>query len=501
MTTIVALLATLVPAAAAEDRIYWPNFDGGFDSIGSANLDGSGGGSDFRPGGGSVFGPSGLVFDTAAGRMYWANTFDNTIWGAPIDESGTPTQVNTAGANTGGVSGLAIDVAAGRLYWAASVADVISYAHLDGTGGGTLATGAATLDDPLAVAIDPVGGRIYWTNFAGDAISFAALDGSGGGDLVTPPGPVSGPVGIAIHRGLDRVYWTNATTDSIASATLAGGDARTELDAMDGVPDAPFGLAIDEENRSLYWAGFSTPSTIARTTLDDGGGAAGVQVLTTDDVSPATLIGPYAVAVLRRPVSAAPPVVTGAEQYTCSTGTWETDRPGANLYRGPTIYGYQWLLDGNPIAGATAELHVPAESGEYRCQVTAINHAGEATQLSEAATVTIAPDTVRPTVRVTATAKVKKSKKFIRVKVRVSIESNESCRARITATGGFGRKIKFTARNKNVEADQPRKVNLTGKVKRSKAKKGKVKVKVACTDDAGNRTTVTKKGKLEGRAR
>ncbi len=297
-------------------------------------------------------------------------------------------------ANTSGVGGLAIDVAAGRLYWAAGNGDAISFARLDGSGGGTLATGAATLDSPVAVAIDPVGGRIYWTNFAGDTISFAELDGSGGGDLVTAPGPVSGPLGIAIHRGLGRIYWTNTVDDSIASATLAGTGARTELDATDGVPDGSFGLAIDEEAQLLYWAAFVAPSTIARTTLDAGGAASGVQVLTAGDVSPATLTGPYAVAVLRQPVAGARPVITESEQYSCSTGTWEADRPGANLYRGPTSFAYQWTRNGTAIDGATASLHVPAESGTYRCRVTATNLAGEATQVSAATEVTITPDVV-----------------------------------------------------------------------------------------------------------
>ncbi len=76
------------------------------------------------------------------------------------------------------------------------------------------------------------------------------------------------------------------------------------------------------------------------------------------------------------PANTAAPGITGTplpdQTLTCSTGTWS----GA-----PTSYAYQWLLDGQPIAGATGASYVVLVGDSARmlsCRVTATGPGGAA---------------------------------------------------------------------------------------------------------------------------
>ena len=68
----------------------------------------------------------------------------------------------------------------------------------------------------------------------------------------------------------------------------------------------------------------------------------------------------------------------------CSTGKWASDLPGAQLYRAPRSFSYQWLRGGTAIAGATSRTYTPRKRGYYSCRVTAANQAGTGTQTSAA---------------------------------------------------------------------------------------------------------------------
>jgi hypothetical protein len=79
----------------------------------------------------------------------------------------------------------------------------------------------------------------------------------------------------------------------------------------------------------------------------------------------------------RKPVSTAPPMVTGAAAtvfsgITCSPGTWTES---------PTAFAYQWLRDGVPVAGAATPAYTVAIADAGRqisCAVLASNADGAA---------------------------------------------------------------------------------------------------------------------------
>lgn len=92
-------------------------------------------------------------------------------------------------------------------------------------------------------------------------------------------------------------------------------------------------------------------------------------------------------AVAKLPVNSVLPAITGTktvgQTLTCSTGTWS---------KSPT-FAYQWLRDGNAIAGATASTRVlaaPDGGALMSCTVTATN-AGVSAVATSAQTTAITP--------------------------------------------------------------------------------------------------------------
>ncbi len=392
LATLLASAAGLAPAANAANRVYWSNYLGNTIAF-AAHLNGNGPGGTLATTGATAKTPSGVALDVAAGRIYWANRTGNTISFAKLDGSGAGGDLNTAGATMGTPIGVAIDPAAGRIYWANNNAGKISYANLNGSGGDDIDTTGATVNKPFGVAIDPAGDRIYWANsgLGVNKISFASLKGSGGGDLSTAGATVNFPNGVAIDSAAGRIYWANYLGGTISFARLDGGGGG-DLSTAGATIDQPSGVAIDAAAGRIYWANATTPGKISYAKLNGTGG--GGSLTTTG----ATLNSPQLPAVLKAPVAAGSPAITGGPQLrsvlSCSAqGAWAPDLLGAFLYRAPASYAFQWTRNGADIAGAQDSKLTADVPGAYRCRVTAANLAGNDTQTSGAITVV---DTIVP---------------------------------------------------------------------------------------------------------
>ncbi len=480
----------LPAAAGAAERIYWSDYDAG--KISWANVDGSGGGV-LPTLGATMNGPMGMTLDPAAGRVYWAN------WGPSDDPGHTIAYANLDGSGGGtlpipqsivdGPHGLAIDPAAGRIYWPNFNGDSIGWYDLDGSGSGLLNTGsAATVSGPRGVAIDPSAGRIYWANHGADemgtTISYAALDGSGrGGDLITsgPPMTIEGPEGVAIDPVTRRIYWGNySVADSIAYASLSGGPPH-QLNTTGATTSLPHGVALDPVSRRIYWPNFNNANNpISWAALNGGGGR--------DLATPgASRQRPVLPALLDAPKPFGAPVITDptggkGTSLHCGRGAWAPDALSSLLYRAPRSFSYRWDRDGAEIPGASADTIEVDAGGSYRCDVSARNAAGSASQAS--AVYEIPSNAFK-------LAKLKRNKRKGTAKLTVKIP-------------GPG-KLKL-ARSKKLRGDRERdkggRAKLAVKPRGSAAKKlerrgrAKVKLTVTYTPDGGPMNAKAKRIKL-----
>jgi DNA-binding beta-propeller fold protein YncE len=335
-----------------------------------------------------------LHLDLARGSE-WSergNAADNRareLPGRGRDGSGGGT-LNTGSAAVSVPNGLAIDPAAGRIYWGNSIGTwSISYANLDGSGGGNLNTGAATVKYPGGVAVDPADGRIYWANQeTAGPISYAKLDGSGGGNL-TITAATGAPFSVAVDRAAGRVYWTMKAIsgmtgmNTISYVNINAGGGNHDLNTGAATLKGPVGLAVDDSGGRLYWANQETAGPISYANLNGSGGG--------------TVTGggnfPSFPVLLEVPVGTGVPAIIGGSEtgstLACSRGSWAADELEAFLFHAPQTFSYRWSRNGTDIAGATQNSVVAASPGDYRCRVTASNHAGSTSQTSAPRSVTV----------------------------------------------------------------------------------------------------------------
>jgi hypothetical protein len=380
LACLVLMAALLTSPAGAADRIYWT--DESESALAFANLDGSGGG-ELRVSGTSVSGPEGLAIDAAAGRIYWANysgAESQTIAFANLDGSGGAL-LNTAGATVDSPYSVGFDPVGGRVFWANAPAgpDAISYARTNGSGGGDIDTSGTTeLDNPLGVAVDSAAGRVYWANTFGGGdgtISYANLDGGGGADLNTMGATVKSPIGVAVDTVGGRVYWANVSGASISFADLdgsGGGDVNT----TGATVSSPSGVAIDPQAGRIYWANES--GVISYANLDGSGGGGDLNTIGAPSLEASFP------SLFKAPSGAGAPQITvdpkPGSTLSCSQGSWAADLSGAQLYRAPQSFAYQWSRDGTNLDGGTTSTFAPHSVGSYTCTVNATNAAGSASQ-------------------------------------------------------------------------------------------------------------------------
>lgn len=138
-------------------------------------------------------------------------------------------------------------------------------------------------------------------------------------------------------------------------------------------------MAIDPAAGRIYWANFGSSNTISYANLNGSGGG---------DINTMGAItsGPDLPALLESPSRAGAPTVTGTpapgSTLRCAHATWAPDLLSSLLYRAPQSFAYGWTEGGQPIAGATGSSITARSVDDYRCRVTATNHAGSADQAS-----------------------------------------------------------------------------------------------------------------------
>lgn len=383
---LVAMFA-LTARAQATETIYWDNYSSDPDTVGFANIDGTGGGSLNLSGTSDFEGPEGMAYDSVTNRLYVATT---------TSTSGHITYINLDGSGGGSFTapgapieepeGVTLDPTTRMIYWINTSPDTISWAKLDGTAGGVLNTDGADVEGAVRLAIDPVAGRLYWgANPSGTStIEYANVNNTGGGQLnisgATEPDFVSG---IAVDQAAGRVYWLDENEERVSFASLSGGGGG-DVNSAGAAFDEPYGLALDPSLGRLYWGNYggdeNRTGAIGFSGVNGGGGGI--------DIASAPVAGPQDPVVIKSPTGAGAPTLArdpkNRAALNCTSGAWAGDFPGGFVYQAPRTFAYQWALNGAPIGGATAATIAATSSGQYSCTVTATNQAGTGAQTSAA---------------------------------------------------------------------------------------------------------------------
>jgi len=394
-----------------------------------------------------LFDPEGVAVD-AAGDVYISDQNNSVV--EKVTPGGTLSIVAGNGASSGAPipgpatsspigdpGGVAVD-AGGNLYisdYGPSVVDkvtpggTLSVIAGDGTYGNP-APGPATSSDlaaPWGVAVDASGNVYIATEGTGVAAkvnpggTLSIIVGNGTYGPPTYGGPAtSSPMGYAegVAVNADGTVYiadtSNSTVDRVGLATpgapgqpvLTAGDESAQLSftaPIDPGTGAITGYQVSLDGGATWQAITTTPGTggtltatldgltdgssysvLVRAVNDSGNGAPSPSAPVTPEATPRDTVLP---AISGNPVVAA--------TLTASTGVWQ----GGGL-----TYSYQWLLDGDPISGATVATYaLTTGDGGHRIsvQVTATNAIGEVSATSTAVTVP-APATPTPVLPVTS---------------------------------------------------------------------------------------------------
>jgi hypothetical protein len=306
------LVLTLALASRAEAFIYWADY--GKNSIGRADLDGTGIDGRFISG---IEIPATVAVD---GRyIYWggygagdANEFEADIVRARLD--GTKVDWRFIPLPIGPYEGLdQIALDDDHIYWTEIFSHLgfadgsIGRANLDGTGVDesfidVFTEGAV----PTGIAVDA--NHIYWSQTGGigpdstqtPAIGRANLDGTG-----TERVFISSPSGTepsAVEVDADHIYWINRQTTwpfqedfAIARANLDGtGVDQSFIGGLHaGFPDAGFPADLAVDVGGIFWAAADTDGPIGAIGRADLDGANVDQRF----ITPAARTAPFGVAV------------------------------------------------------------------------------------------------------------------------------------------------------------------------------------------------------------
>ena len=228
MDKVTNLLTTSTNSRGAQGEIssgfvVWSN--PASNTIGRANLDGTGVNNSFITGLNNPYGSPIL----AGGYIYWLNRGTNSIGRALWNGTGVNTTFIT-GCST--PENIVVDITNNYIFWTNYGSNTIGRANLDGTGvNQSLAT---TLAGPTALDVDPVNNKIYWGHWtAGGTIQWANTDGTGVGTWYTVPSSV---LGLAVDQPNGKVYWHEYSAGRIGVANLNGSAPNNSL--ITGLPNA-----------------------------------------------------------------------------------------------------------------------------------------------------------------------------------------------------------------------------------------------------------------------
>jgi hypothetical protein len=241
---IAGLMLLPVPAAHAQQSLYWIETTFPTPKLGRANTDGTNRVTTPLTAGSL---PEGLALDAAGSQLYWTES----AW------SGA--NVNRIGANLGGrtslvagessLHGIALDVAHGTMYWTSSnlvTGAAIEKANLNGTGH-VVIEALPPGSNPRGIVLDAPNSRVMWADYDLGAISACGLTG---GPITTVAFVPPGIWGLALDATVGRLFVSNYVSGSIQVAFAPYGAFSNVVIGL----AYPTYVAVDPSAGKIYWS-------------------------------------------------------------------------------------------------------------------------------------------------------------------------------------------------------------------------------------------------------
>lgn len=222
-------VADPVSVAVAGQYLFWANSysanqNGGGETIGRSNLDGSDANQTLIS---APEDPGQLAADS--NYVYWGNYYSPYISRANLDGSNVDSNFIDTGNNQN--DGVAVN--GQYIYWSNFVTGDIGRANLDGSNPNPDFITAT----PGITDMTLSGGYIYFSNYLNGTIDRANLDGTNvNQDFITA---LDNPQGIVVTSS--NIYWADEGTDTIESANLDGSNVDPDLISTGY---QPIGLAL-----------------------------------------------------------------------------------------------------------------------------------------------------------------------------------------------------------------------------------------------------------------
>jgi len=326
-SAVVALGAVGAGSASAADYIFWTaqGAGQGQQSIGRANLDGTGANENLVPGSAGVDQPDGVLANSSS--IFWLNGLNGKTL-AKANTDGSSPRMDIAGGSLGNTG----------VYQAALVGDFIYFPSPTQVGGfgptsavgriGTDGTGktvispAVFMGGPSFSRLAGVGSNVYPLN-QGSSLARVATSGT-----VDNASFISGisPSVKGLAASSSYLYWT--ATGGIGRATIDG--ATKQPSFVTGLTNVGDGIAVN--GTYIYWSAGSRPSgpfTIGRMKVDGTDQNPNFITGLTKYPSSITVTGEGTPAPTPTPTPSPAPTPTPAAT-TVGTPTLNTSTPGEN---------------------------------------------------------------------------------------------------------------------------------------------------------------------------
>lgn len=248
----------LIPQSILASKIYFTDTANTPNRIARSDLNGTNVENLLTTG---LIDPFAIAVDAAGGKVYWSDSFSDTIKRMNLDGTNVETVVSSG---LSLVTGIALDIPNGNIYWSDSNLGKIRKSDLDGSNAADV---ISFISSPRGLALDLRSGseKIYYSTDTGleKKIHRADLDGSNAEDLVSGLNTVRN---VTLDLSADKVYWLDSGTFKIQRSNL---DGTTVEDVITSGLAVSFDLAVDPDGGKVYWAELA--GNIDRANLDGTG--------------------------------------------------------------------------------------------------------------------------------------------------------------------------------------------------------------------------------------